>query len=70
MPKAHQCVPVAQGEGGVAPAILSHPLEDLQPAVGRQASHGGSPASPLLGETVIWSGTDLPYLATHNEVSM
>ena len=58
-----------QGESGVAPAILSHPLEDLQPAVSRLASHAGSPASPFLGETVIWTGTDVPYLATHNEVS-
>ena len=52
----------------MAPAVLTHPLEDLQPAVARQAPHAGAPASPFAGETVIWSSMDVPYLATQDEV--
>ncbi len=57
-----------QGRAGVAPAVLTHPLEDLQPALARQAPHAGATASPFAGETVIWSSIDVPYLVTQNEV--
>ena len=63
------CARAAQGRTGVAPVVLSHPLEDLQPALGQSIADGAAdaPVFRWLGETVVWSGEAVPFIASYNE---
>ena len=50
--------------------VLTHPLEDLQPALGLQSTDGGPEAQVFRwrGEAVLWSSAELPFVASYNEV--
>ena len=62
-----------QGSAVQGPCILVHPLENIQEvqqqvAPERQQQRGGGGGFWDEAEQVVWSGSDVPYLVTHNTV--
>ena len=58
-----------QGKGTCEPRILPHPLEDLQPVVAQEGGAGWrSVEGQWEGERVIWASTEVPNVATYNQV--
>ena len=60
-----------QGAPGQGPCILVHPLENIQEvqmAADRVSGGGGTFWDE--GESVVWSGTEVPFLLTYNAVSL
>ena len=76
----HCCVVfrgAVQGSAAQGPCILVHPLENIQEVQQQQQQQqqqlGGGGGGSGGGfweeaEQVVWSGTDVPYLVTHNTV--
>ena len=58
-----------QGGAELAPAILSHPLEEVQQIM---AEHNGKVADARwqTGERLLWSSGQLPYAVSFNEVQL
>lgn len=63
---------VLQGPEHSSVSLLSHPLEDARPVVADCCLRDSGPATYTgwSGEQVVWSSTQLPYVATYNEVTM